>query len=209
MKTILLFDIDDTLLFRREVLGQADLHHKRVRAGLATEEDPWNVRADLISPRPDVFFAEEASFVYLRPGVHEALDYAKTLTTPENIHAFSASSNPQQILEATGLRHHFNKVFGRAYTEFHIDKGTPTLLKNLTKVREALGLASQDRLIMLDDKPSWISNVGPNDRVIPVPPFQPPYRLYDVQVIKWPHLPDPSDTLADDTGLFDALKTIH
>lgn len=209
IRTIVMFDIDDTLLFRRDITGQMNLHWARVAAGLAKDNESHKAREDLISPRPDFFFADDApSFIYLRPGVHEALEYAKALTAPENIHAFSASSNPEHILEITGLRNHFNKAFGREYTDFAVKDSRPTLLKNLAKLREALGFTENDRILMIDDRPDWVINAGSQDRVVPVRPFQPPYRLYDVVVVKNPGEPDPTDTLFEDSELMNTLRLL-
>jgi hypothetical protein len=181
--------MDDTLLFRRDVLGQFSMHLERVAKGLSKRDDPYIATADHVKPRPHFFLEPSSTFVYLRPGVKEALDYARAHAS--SVHAFSAASDAEAILAFTGLCPYFEKVFPRdGFTTFAIREGTPVRLKNLESVRKDLGLRTEDKVYVFDDRPEWIVPSGPNDHVISVAPFQPAYSLYGVRTI-------PGDTLSD------------
>lgn len=202
--TIVLFDIDDTLLFRREIYGQYDLHRKQIEKGLVRTGDSYIPTVEKVYPRPDRFFEEAATLVYIRPGAKEALDYARKKA--HKVCAFSASADPKWILEQTGLLHHFDKVFGREHTAFAVKDGQPVCLKRLESIRRALNLDPADKVYMLDDRPEWIIASTANDHIVPVAPFMPAYKLYDVQVIKASDsIPDPTDRVSDETVLLDTL----
>jgi hypothetical protein len=198
-KTVLLFDIDDTLLFRRDIMGQLNLHMMQVAAGHAKETDDWRATIEKVFPRPDFFFDDGPTLVYIRPGVKELLLELSSHFGKENIHAFSASSDPTTILEKTGLRTYFNQVFDRSHTLYENRDGKSILLKNLQSVRDALKLEDQDNLIMIDDHPEWVLNKLPTDNVVGIKPFTPSYKLYDVVVMKYPGHNDPANKIIDNT----------
>lgn len=180
IKRIVLFDIDSTLLFRTEVYGIWSLQQERERAGLAAPGETYAITADKIRPRPDVLFTERQEIVYVRPGALEALDIARTAVSPENVHIFTASSNPGYVLTATGIADKINMTFDRKWTEVFLDRGSFMALKDLAAVRKSLGLKPTDIVYLFDDKPEWVKNVSSNDRVIAVPAFTPAYELYGV-----------------------------
>lgn len=214
-RSIVFFDVDDTLIFHREIFGQSNLHDMRVRAGLAPKiDDPIarfaasKAKIDDVMPRPDFFVPEASRFIYLRPHVIEALEYAKAHA--DAIYAFSASVDPSQILSLTGLDSYFKAFFGRAYTkEARANNGMFIFRKNLAAMREHLKLSERDKVYIIDDHPEWIDvSPGGNDHIIGVPSFQPSYKLYGVQVIKYPHQDDPSDTIPNENILMDVLRII-
>lgn len=180
IKRVVLFDIDSTLLFRTEVHGVWNLQQKRERAGLAAPGETCAITADKIRPRPDVLFTESQEIVYVRPGALESLDIARTAVSPENVHIFTASSNPGYVLTATGIADKINVTFDRKWTEVFLDRGSFMALKDLAAVRKSLGLKPTDIVYLFDDKPEWVKNVSSNDRVIAIPAFTPAYELYGV-----------------------------
>lgn len=199
MKTVLLFDIDDTILFRRDIMGQFNLHIMQVNAGFAKETDDWCATIEKIYPRPDFFFDDGPTLVYIRPGVKESLLELAYHFGKENIHAFSASSDPITILEKTGLRTYFNQVYDRSHTLYETIDEKPILIKNLQSVRDVLKLEADDILIMIDDHPEWVLNKLPTNKVIGIKPFTPSYKLYDVVLMKYPGHNDPTNTIIDNT----------
>ena len=82
------------------------------------------------------------------------------------------------------------------------------LRKDLAAMRKHLGLSDHDDVYMLDDRPEWIDARSSHDHVIAVTPFQPTYKLYGVQVAKYPYQDDPTDEILDDTVLMTLLRTI-
>jgi hypothetical protein len=207
-KHIVLFDIDDTILCRREIYGQYNLHNMRVQAGLAKENDQWMATIEDIIPRPNFFFNDGYGplFIYLRPNIKETLNYAKE--NADAIYAFSASSDPSYILEQTGLDKYFDGIYGREFTTNHYDKGKNILRKDLAAIRNHLKLKDYDELYMLDDHPEWIDASGPHDHILSVKPFQPPYKLYGVQVMKYQEQTDPAEDIPDDISLLTILQKI-
>lgn len=207
-KRIVLFDMDETLLCRREITGQLNLHYMRVSAGLAAKNDDHRATINDIVPRPDFFFPERNSLMYLRPHVKEALAYAKEHA--DAIYVFSASSDPKTNMRLSGLDHYFDGIFGREFTTPHYSDADHRhiLRKDLAAVRKHLGLSDHDDLYMLDDRPEWIDASCSRDHVIAVAPFQPAYKLYGIQVVKYPDQDDPTDTIPDDNVLMTLLRTI-
>jgi hypothetical protein len=208
-KRVALFDLDGTLLFRTEVYGQWDLQYKRERAGLAHPGEPTTLTPEKIRPRPDYFFPEHSEFVYIRPGALEALAVARTALGAKNVHIFTASSNPDYVLEATGIAKKVNKVFTRIWTEMFFDqtgkyasKGSPVALKDFAEVRKSLELEPSDIVYLFDDHHEWVKNVTENDHAISVPVFMPPYELYGVAKT---HNFVP-DTIAAETTLLDVVR---
>jgi NLI interacting factor-like phosphatase len=207
-KIIILFDMDDTLLCRREIYGQYNLHNKRVKAGLVDKNHDWKATIEDVTPRPDFFFGDNygARFIYLRPNVKEALQYAKE--NSDAIYVFSASSDAKYILKQTGLGDYFDGVFGREFTTPYKTRGEFVLRKNLDTIRKHLNLKDSDKLYILDDHPEWVDSSKPTDHIISVEPFNPAYKLYGVQVIKYPEQMDPTDELYNDMELLNILKKI-
>jgi len=207
-KRIVLFDIDDTLLFRREIYGQLDLHRMRVKEGFAKQNDEWKATIDDVLPRPTFFFndAYGPRFIYLRPNIKETLKYAKEKA--DAIYAFSASSDPTYILKQTGLDEYFDGIYGREFTSKHNTDGKIILRKDLAAIRKHLHLKDSDELYMLDDHPEWIDASGPHDHILSVEPFHPAYKLYGVQVVKYPEQADPKEEVPNDTTLLTILQTI-
>lgn len=207
-KRIILFDIDDTLLCRRVIYGQMNLHHMKVAAGLANSNDTWKATVEDVMPRPDFFFNDEygAEFIYLRPNIKETLNYTKEKA--DAIYAFSASSDPAYILKETGLDNYFDGIYGREFTSLQYDKGNPILRKDLAAIRKHLNLKNDDELYILDDHPEWIDASGVNDHILSIEPFHPAYKLYGVQVIKYPEQVDPIETLPNDTSMLTILRKI-
>jgi hypothetical protein len=208
-RRIVLFDMDETLLCRREIIGQLNLHYMRVSAGLAAKNDNHKATINDIVPRPDFFFPEPNSMLmYLRPHVKEALAYAKEQA--DAIYVFSASSDPTTNLRLSGLADYFDGIFGREFTIPHVSRADSRyiLRKDLDAVRKHLGLSDHDEVYILDDRPEWIDASSSRDHVVAVTPFQPSYKLYGVQVVKYPDQDDPTDTIPDDTVLMTILRTI-
>lgn len=140
-----------------------------------------------MKPRPDHLFPEISEFVYVRPGALDALDIAAKAVGPENVHIFTASSNPEYLLEVTGLNEKVSKIFNRQWTESFFDqtgkyapRGYPVALKDFSAVRKTLELEPTDIVFLFDDHPEWVKNVTDNDHAIPVPVFMPAYELYGV-----------------------------
>ena len=186
-KRVVLFDLDGTLLFRTEVFGQWDLQYRRERKGLAIPGEPNTVTAEKVKPRPDFFFPEHSEFVYVRPGALEALNIAQVAVGEENVHLFTASSNPKYVLDATGIAAKVNKIFTREWTESFFDqtgkyapRGHGVALKDFAAIRKTLELSPSDIIFLFDDHPEWVKNTTENDHAIPIPVFQPAYELYGV-----------------------------
>lgn len=210
-KKFIVFDMDGVLLYRNDIYGQFDLHEQRVKAGLAKASDTWKAKQTDVSPLPDFFWQWESTstFYYLRPGVKEALDYAKTHF--DGIYAFSASSEPAATLHYVGLDGYFDTIFGRdGFTALMRDT-TDRLIphKMLNTIRNYLGINAYDELFIIDDNPQWIVPSSPNDHIIPIPPFKPNYKLYGVEVMKHNvNDPNPTDSIPPETVLFDTVRSL-
>lgn len=186
-KRIALFDLDGTLLFRTEVFGQWYLQSKRVDAGLATPDESAMLSIEKVRPRPDVMLTEHSEFVYIRPGALDALELAGTAIGKGNVHIFTASTNPQYVLEPTGIADKVSTVFTREWAELFFDqtgtyasRGSPVALKDFAAIRKTLALKPTDIVYLFDDHPAWIKNKTENDVVVSIPAFAPPYELYGV-----------------------------
>lgn len=207
-KMFVFFDMDGTLLYRNDILGQMTLHERRMRNDPSIKKEDWRAKESDVVPPPDKFWEPSSTFYYLRPGVKEALEYANACA--DGVYAFSASSTAKGTLEFVGLSHYFKHVFGLEATQLRSDKkGNQVFHKLLESVRSHLGMAPTDKLIMIDDHPEWIIPSGPNDILVPIQSFMPNYKLYGFQFMKHsPSEPDPTDMLPDETTLIDVVRSI-
>jgi FMN phosphatase YigB (HAD superfamily) len=179
MKSVIIFDIDDTLLFRRSL-----------RINLLLED---------ICPTPNLLYSDEHTLVYLRPGVHAALTHAKEHASM--LVAFSASPDPHVILEKTGLLDYFDRVFGLAYT-------LPEMMKPLLGIRHALNLDPSIHVFMIDDHSEHIVLSCAHDHAIPIKPFMPAFKLFGTQIYKNPADDDPTDCVPEDSHLLTCVNQI-
>ena len=207
-KKYIFFDMDGTLLYRNDILGQMDLHERRMRKDPTLKKEDWRAKESDVVPRPDKFWEPSSTFYYLRPGVKEALEYANAHA--DEVYAFSASSTAKGTLEFVGLSHYFKDVFGLEATQLRSDKtGYHVFHKLLESVHSHLSMAPTDKLFMIDHHPEWIIPSCPNDIIIPIKSFMPNYKLYGVQFMKHDKSdPDPTEELPMETTLLDVVRSI-
>jgi len=203
---IILMDLDQTIIYRKYIESHYNLHlHREITLG--DIDSNYKLDYDKVQPKPDLILDNE--IIYVRPNTREFLEKLCDKFGEHCIHLFTSGdyNYAQTILQKLDLLKYFNRILAKNFTIDELINNNHFLKKDLNHIRKYLFMKDTDIIYMIDDSPELIIK-SEYDIIIPIEPFRPAIKLYNLQVIKDEYQLDPTDKIPNDDSLLKILNII-